>query len=35
MIAITGSAGKTTTKEMIATLVATERKTWRSPRKLQ
>ena len=30
MIAITGSAGKTTTKEMIATLVATERKTWRS-----
>src|SRR5688572_28433183 len=30
MIAITGSAGKTTTKEMIATLIATERKTWRS-----
>jgi UDP-N-acetylmuramoyl-tripeptide--D-alanyl-D-alanine ligase len=30
MIAITGSAGKTTTKEMIATLAATERSTWRS-----
>ncbi|HEU4888765.1 MAG TPA: UDP-N-acetylmuramoyl-tripeptide--D-alanyl-D-alanine ligase [Thermoanaerobaculia bacterium] len=30
LIGITGSAGKTTTKEMIATLVATERKTWKS-----
>lgn len=30
LIAITGSAGKTTTKEMIATLAATERKTWKS-----
>lgn len=30
LVAITGSAGKTTTKEMIATLVATERSTWRS-----
>lgn len=30
LIAITGSAGKTTTKEMISTLVATEKKTWRS-----
>jgi UDP-N-acetylmuramoyl-tripeptide--D-alanyl-D-alanine ligase len=30
LIAITGSAGKTTTKEMIATLVATERRTWKS-----
>ena len=30
LIGITGSAGKTTTKEMIATLVATERRTWRS-----
>jgi len=30
LIGITGSAGKTTTKEMIATLIATERRTWRS-----
>ena len=30
LIGITGSAGKTTTKEMIATLIATERKTWKS-----
>jgi len=30
LIAITGSAGKTTTKEMIATLVGTERRTWKS-----
>lgn len=30
LIAITGSAGKTTTKEMIATLMATERRTFRS-----
>src|SRR5689334_1719454 len=30
LIAITGSAGKTTTKEMIATLVATERRTFKS-----
>jgi len=30
LIAVTGSAGKTTTKEMIATLVASERKTWKS-----
>ncbi|HEX9500162.1 MAG TPA: UDP-N-acetylmuramoyl-tripeptide--D-alanyl-D-alanine ligase, partial [Thermoanaerobaculia bacterium] len=30
LIAITGSAGKTTTKEMIATLVATERRTSKS-----
>ena len=30
LIGITGSAGKTTTKEMIGTLVATERRTWRS-----
>ncbi len=30
MIGITGSAGKTTTKEMIATLVATERRMWKS-----
>jgi UDP-N-acetylmuramoyl-tripeptide--D-alanyl-D-alanine ligase len=30
LIAITGSAGKTTTKEMIATLIATERRTFRS-----
>jgi UDP-N-acetylmuramoyl-tripeptide--D-alanyl-D-alanine ligase len=30
LVAITGSVGKTTTKEMIATLIATERKTWRS-----
>jgi UDP-N-acetylmuramoyl-tripeptide--D-alanyl-D-alanine ligase len=30
LIAITGSAGKTTTKEMIATLVGTERKTFKS-----
>jgi UDP-N-acetylmuramoyl-tripeptide--D-alanyl-D-alanine ligase len=30
LIGITGSAGKTTTKEMIATLVATERRTHRS-----
>ena len=27
---ITGSAGKTTTKEMVATLVETERRTWRT-----
>jgi len=30
LIAITGSAGKTTTKEMIATLVATEKSTFKS-----
>jgi len=30
LIAITGSAGKTTTKEMIATLIATERRTFKS-----
>jgi UDP-N-acetylmuramoyl-tripeptide--D-alanyl-D-alanine ligase len=30
LIGITGSAGKTTTKEMIATLIATEKRTWRS-----
>jgi UDP-N-acetylmuramoyl-tripeptide--D-alanyl-D-alanine ligase len=30
VIGITGSAGKTTTKEMIATLLATERRTWKS-----
>jgi len=30
LIPITGSAGKTTTKEMIATLVATERRTFKS-----
>lgn len=30
LIGITGSAGKTTTKEMIATLVGTERKTFKS-----
>ena len=30
LVAITGSAGKTTTKEMIATLAATERSTWKS-----
>lgn len=30
VIGITGSAGKTTTKEMIATLVATERKMWKT-----
>ncbi len=30
LIGITGSAGKTTTKDMIATLAATERRTWKS-----
>src|SRR5581483_1196342 len=30
LIGITGSAGKTTTKESIATLVGTERRTWKS-----
>jgi UDP-N-acetylmuramoyl-tripeptide--D-alanyl-D-alanine ligase len=30
LIAVTGSTGKTTTKEMIATLIATERRTWKS-----
>ena len=30
LIAITGSAGKTTTKEMIATLIGTERRTFKS-----
>lgn len=30
MIGVTGSAGKTTTKEMIATLIATERRTWKT-----
>src|SRR5437899_6871461 len=30
LIAITGSAGKTTTKDMIAALVGTERRTWKS-----
>ncbi|HVR39804.1 MAG TPA: UDP-N-acetylmuramoyl-tripeptide--D-alanyl-D-alanine ligase [Thermoanaerobaculia bacterium] len=30
LIGVTGSAGKTTTKEMIATLIATERRTWKS-----
>jgi UDP-N-acetylmuramoyl-tripeptide--D-alanyl-D-alanine ligase len=30
LIAITGSAGKTTTKDMIATLVGSERRTWKS-----
>src|SRR5438552_5371287 len=30
LIAITGSAGKTTTKEMIATLIASERRTFKS-----
>jgi UDP-N-acetylmuramoyl-tripeptide--D-alanyl-D-alanine ligase len=30
LIAVTGSAGKTTTKEMIATFIASERKTWKS-----
>ncbi len=30
LIGITGSAGKTTTKEMIATLIATERRTFKS-----
>jgi UDP-N-acetylmuramoyl-tripeptide--D-alanyl-D-alanine ligase len=30
LIGITGSAGKTTTKEMIGTLVATERRMWKS-----
>jgi UDP-N-acetylmuramoyl-tripeptide--D-alanyl-D-alanine ligase len=30
LIGVTGSAGKTTTKEMIATLAETERRTWKS-----
>ncbi len=30
LIGVTGSAGKTTTKEMIATLAGTERRTWKS-----
>lgn len=30
LIGITGSAGKTTTKEMIAALIASEKKTWKS-----
>jgi UDP-N-acetylmuramoyl-tripeptide--D-alanyl-D-alanine ligase len=30
LIGITGSAGKTTTKEMIATLIGVERRTWKS-----
>ncbi|MEA2491015.1 MAG: UDP-N-acetylmuramoyl-tripeptide--D-alanyl-D-alanine ligase, partial [Acidobacteriota bacterium] len=30
LIGITGSAGKTTTKEMLATLIATERRTFKS-----
>ncbi|MBI2213416.1 MAG: UDP-N-acetylmuramoyl-tripeptide--D-alanyl-D-alanine ligase [Acidobacteria bacterium] len=30
LVGVTGSAGKTTTKEMIATLCASEKKTWKS-----